>query len=66
MNGVVKWFKNKKGFGYIIGADGETYLFELIDCINPNEEFNAGDKVIFIPVFGELESASKVEKVPNE
>ena len=48
MLGNIKWYKKNKGYGYIIGADDETYFFELINCINPNEMFNTGDIVKFI------------------
>ena len=33
MFGEIKWYKKNKGYGYIIGADEETYFFELINCI---------------------------------
>ena len=26
MNGVVKWFNNRKGFGFITGEDGTDYF----------------------------------------
>ena len=46
-------------------TDDETYYFSNLDCINLNETFNEGDNVLFIPVFGEMDSASKVEKVSS-
>jgi len=63
MFGTIKWFKETKGYGYIIGSDEESYYFELSDCINQKEQFKTGDKVLFIPMFTELEYAKKVEKV---
>ena len=63
MQGIIKWFKNKKGYGYIIGSDDDTYFFEIIDCVNLEETFEEGDKVLFIPNFGEFTYASSVEKV---
>ena len=63
MIGHIKWYKKSKGYGYIIGADDETYFFELINCINPNETFEEGNKVLFIPNFESMEYATKVEKL---
>lgn len=66
MKGKIKWFKKEKGYGYIIGADDETYFFELIDCVNKNETFLPDDEVLFIPNFINLECAKKVEKVSRK
>ena len=66
MIGFIKWFKEKKGYGYINGLDDETYYFEIIDCVNINEIFKEGDKVLFIPHFVDLEYATQVEKVSEE
>ena len=63
MLGKIKWFKDHKGYGYIIGADEETYFFEIMNCINPNDKFASGDSVKFIPNFFETEVATEVEKV---
>ena len=63
MRGIVKWYKPNKGYGYIVGADGELYYFSIVNCINPKEEFKQGDEVLFIPIFEEMEYASSVEKV---
>ena len=65
MLGNIKWYKKNKGYGYIIGADEETYFFELINCINNNEVFNPGDVVKFIPNMGSIDYATKVEKVES-
>ena len=61
--GVVKWYKKTKGYGYIIGSDDESYYFNIMNCVNLNENFNAGDKVLFIPEFGDMDYATQVEKV---
>ena len=66
MLGKIKWYKEKKGYGYIIGGDNETYFFELADCVNKEEIFNEGDLVMFIPQFGLMDQALKVEKYKNE
>ena len=63
MQGTIKWYKKNKGYGYIIGADDETYFFEITDCVNLKEEFQEGDEVLFIPEFIEMEYARSVEKV---
>ena len=63
MKGVIKWYKEDKKYGYITGADDESYYFTILDCININETFKEGDQVLFDPIFGEIDSASKVEKV---
>jgi len=65
MNGVIKWFKKEKGYGYIIGSDNESYFFNITNCVNIKELFNAGDKVTFIPEFGEIDYATEVEKVDS-
>lgn len=65
MLGTIKWYKKNKGYGYIIGADEETYFFELLNCINSNEVFNTNDVVKFIPNMGSIDYATKVEKVES-
>ena len=65
MFGIVKWFKDVKGYGYIIGVDDETYFFERIDCINKSESFASGDKVMFVPSFLDMDFAKEVEKVES-
>ena len=63
MKGNIKWYKNNKGYGYIIGADDETYFFEITDCVDLDAKFNEGDEVLFIPEFVDMEYAREVEKV---
>lgn len=65
MLGEIKWYKKNKGYGYIIGADEETYFFELINCLDTNEIFNTGDIVKFIPNMGSIDFATRVEKVES-
>ena len=61
--GKIKWFKKSKGYGYIIGADEETYFFELIDCIEEDIDFKPNDEVMFVPLIGQLNVAHDVIKV---
>ena len=65
MLGTIKWYKNNKGYGYIIGADEETYFFEIINCVNMKENFKTGDVVKFVPNMGSIDYATKVEKVES-
>ena len=62
MLGTVKWYKPHKGYGYIIGSDDETYFFEIMNCLDPHEEFKTGDKVRFMPNFLSMDFASEVER----
>lgn len=46
MNGTVKWFNNKKGYGFIIGEDSKEYFFHHTGLLNnyvPTEK----DAVVF-------------------
>lgn len=62
MIGKIKWYKENKGYGYIIGSDDETYFFELINCVRQDEIFLPGDDVKFIPNFSNTEYATEVER----
>ena len=61
MYGRVKWFDNKTGEGYILGADNESYFFDLLSCVKSDCNFFSGDEVLFIPNFIDL-TATLVEK----
>lgn len=63
MYGKIKWYKQNKGYGYINGADDETYFFERINCIDMNTDYKEGEEVLFIPNFGDMDFATKVEKI---
>ena len=66
MYGKIKWYKKSKGYGYIIGSDDQTYYFNTVGCINPNDSFSENQEVKFIPNYLETEYATKVEKVVNK
>jgi cold shock protein len=49
MDGIVKWFHAKKGYGFISGADGNDYFASYAD-IDSREQYkmlNETDKVTF-------------------
>ena len=49
MNGKVKWFNNKKGYGFIINEDGNDVFIHYSGINNENKfkKLEANDKVIF-------------------
>lgn len=62
MFGKVKWFKENKGYGYIIGYDEETYYFELSNVLNDIDNLKSGDEVKFIPnMFTSIPYADEIE-----
>ena len=66
MHGKVKWYQEKKGYGYIIGDDDVTYFFEIMNCEGSDDSFCPGDEVLFIPHFREVEYATEVEKLRQQ
>jgi len=62
MFGTIKWYKDNKGYGYILGADEETYYFEILDCIKAYKSLTEGEVVKFIPHIGDFDYATEVEK----
>lgn len=48
INGVVKWFNDMKGFGFISGEDNQDYFCHRNSIIF-NELLKEGDKVLFEP-----------------
>jgi CspA family cold shock protein len=52
MEGTVKWFNTRKGYGFIEGADGEDYFVHR-SALPEDTILNEGDKVSFEPAEGE-------------
>lgn len=62
MYGRIKWFKENKGYGYIIGYDEETYYFKLSSFLGDVDDLNADDEVMFIPnIFTDIPYADEIE-----
>jgi len=52
MEGTVKWFNTRKGFGFIVGEDGEDY-FVHSSAIAEGAFLRDNDKVSFDPAEGD-------------
>ncbi len=52
MEGTVKWFNPRKGFGFIEGEDGKDYFCHM-SAIADGSSLEDGQKVTFDPVEGE-------------
>jgi len=39
MQGVVKWFRDEKGFGFILGTDGRDYFVHWSGIVRPPGKF---------------------------
>lgn len=60
MEGNVKWYNRKKGYGFIIGADGQEY-FVHFSAIAQGTFLRDNDKVSFEPA--ETEKGRQAQKV---
>lgn len=58
MEGTVKWFNTKKGFGFIIGEDNVEY-FVHYTALPDNTKLNEEDKVTFEPAENERGKQAK-------
>jgi CspA family cold shock protein len=63
MNGTVKWYNFKKGFGFIIGEDNVEYFMHF-SAIPEGVKLKEEDKVTFDSVDGERgKQAQKIQLV---
>lgn len=56
LQGVVKWFKDEKGFGFIVGTDGRDYFVHYSGIVRPPGRFGTlqqDQKVAFQGWFGD-------------
>jgi CspA family cold shock protein len=49
MQGIIKWFNEKKGFGFVVGEDGTEYFVHISKIINTKITPKENDKVDFEP-----------------
>jgi cold shock CspA family protein len=45
--GIVKFFDAKKGYGFIVGTDGNKYFFRSVDILKKYKACRSNEKVIF-------------------
>lgn len=49
LTGTVKWFNTNKGFGFIVGTDGEDVFAHYSDILNEGfKNLNEGQKVSYV------------------
>jgi cold shock protein len=75
MEGTVKWFNRKKGFGFIIGDDNIEYFIHY-SALGQGTYIRDNDKVSFDPIDGEkgkqaqkvtlIQKASERSDIPQD
>jgi len=53
MEGTVKFYNDRKGFGFIIGDDGFEYFYHMSEINEGHSPLKAEDRVRFVGVSGE-------------
>lgn len=49
MEGVVKWYNEKKGFGFIVGEDNNEYFIHVSKLLDDKVIPKENDKARFLP-----------------
>ena len=62
--GTVSRFDERRGLGTIVGRDGTTYEFHVIEIADGTRTIDVGREVVFdrLPRFGRIE-AGRIEKL---
>jgi len=60
MNGTVKWFNVRKGYGFVEGEDGQDYFVHM-SAVPDGVTLNEGDKVTFEAA--ETERGKQAQKI---
>ena len=68
MNGTVKWFNAKKGYGFIVGKDGNEYFVHYSNIISDKKYKalkNGNDVTFDIKTSEDKTMAINVKALPN-
>ena len=63
MDGRIKMYNREKGFGFILGSDGNDYFFHCSYLADFNDEVNRGAPVTFEPKQGNRGLEAKEVKI---